>query len=180
MRRRLDRRDRQRLARAVRLLREPVQLAPGFEARVMERLGAEAMPQRPAALRWLVKPLTLRLKPIWGLALAATLALMVLVPGRSRGPDAGPGEVVITLVAPFPDAKRVAVAGSFTDWQPLPLERDHATGVFRARLVVPTGVHEYMFVLDGDRWVADPLSDSYADDGFGRMNSVLVARRSES
>lgn len=177
MRRRLDPSDRRRLARAVRLLREPVQLAPGLDARVMERLGASAGPRRRAAIRWLVEPLTLRLKPVWALALAAAIALVVLWPGRQELAP-GPGEVVVTLVAPFPEAEQVAVAGSFTDWRPVLLERDHETGVFRVRLVVPAGVHEYMFVLDGDRWVADPLSESYADDGFGRMNSVLVARRS--
>jgi len=179
VRRRLDPRDRRRLARAVRLLREPVQLAPGIEARVMERLGAGAAVRRPAAVRWLVEPLTVRLRPAWALAVAAALAVVLLWPGRQELTP-GPGEVVVTLVAPFPDAEQVAVAGSFTDWRPVRLERDHETGVFRVRLAVPTGVHEYMFVLDGDRWVADPLSESYADDGFGRMNSVLVARRSES
>ena len=178
MSRRLPPSDRRRLARALHFLREPVELRPGFEARVRARIGAEA-PRRGGAVRWLVEPLTVRIKPVWGLALAAVLALMVLVPG---GPEQrpGPGEVAITLVAPFPDAEQVAVAGSFSDWQPIRLERDQSTGVFRARLVVPAGVHEYMFVLDGDRWVADPLADSYADDGFGRMNSVLIARRGES
>jgi len=178
VRRRLVARDRRRLAAAIRLLREPIELAPGFEARVMAAIGGQKR-RRTTPLRWLVEPLTLRFKPVWGLAIAAALALVVALPGRKEL-SPGPGEVLITLVAPFPDAKQVAVAGSFNDWQPVLLERDPPTGVFRGRLVVTAGVHEYMFVLDGDRWVADPLADSYADDGFGRMNSVLVARKGES
>jgi hypothetical protein len=36
-----------------------------------------------------------------------------------------------------------------------------------------------MFVVDGERWVADPLAGRYVDDGFGsgRKNSLLIVRR---
>jgi hypothetical protein len=34
------------------------------------------------------------------------------------------------------------------------------------------GVHQYGFVIDGERWVADPLS-AQIDDGFGGVNSQL-------
>jgi hypothetical protein len=175
---RLDSSDRRLLVRAVRLLREPVAVAPDFEARVLARIRAEGR-GGSTALRWLLAPLTLRVKPVWGLAAAAAVAIVLLVPRQSEL-TAGPGEAVVTLVAPFPAAERVEVAGSFTSWEPVALERDPDTGVFQGRLVVPAGIHEYMFVVDGDRWVADPLSDSYADDGFGRLNSVLVARVGET
>ena len=48
--------------------------------------------------------------------------------------------------------------------------------------MLPAGQHEYMFVVDGERWVADPLAGRYVDDGFGagRQNAVLIVRRASS
>jgi hypothetical protein len=37
---------------------------------------------------------------------------------------------------------------------------------------LPAGQHQYAFVVDGARWVADPGAPA-VDDGFGRRNSVL-------
>ena len=33
-----------------------------------------------------------------------------------------------------------------------------------------------MFVVDGERWVADPFAIEQADDGFGARNAVLDVR----
>jgi hypothetical protein len=33
-----------------------------------------------------------------------------------------------------------------------------------------------MFVIDGERWVVDPLAGRFVEDGFGRENSVLIVR----
>jgi len=50
--------------------------------------------------------------------------------------------------------------------------------VWRATIVLPVGQHEYMFVVDGERWVADPNAGRYVDDDFGRENAVLIVRPS--
>lgn len=173
----LEPRDEALVRRAAELLRAPVGLQPDFESRVMAQVRALPRPRR-RRLRWWIerRAVTLHVRPVWGLAAAVVIAALLLVPGASP-PAPGPNEVVVTFVAPFPEATSVAVAGSFTGWRPVPLHREGAGGVFSGRVVVEAGVHEYMFVLDGDRWVADPLADSYVEDGFGRMNSVVVARR---
>jgi len=33
-----------------------------------------------------------------------------------------------------------------------------------------------MFIVDGERWVADPLAGRYVADGFGRENSLIFVR----
>jgi 1,4-alpha-glucan branching enzyme len=87
-------------------------------------------------------------------------------------------EGVAQFVARFPEAHSVAVVGAFNDWRPeaTPLSDDDHDGVWDARVILPTGQHEYMFVVDGERWVPDPLAGRYVDDGFGRQNAVLVVR----
>jgi len=81
--------------------------------------------------------------------------------------------VRLTYVPTDPTVGRVAIAGSFNDWNPgsTPLLRKN--GVWVTILVLPPGSYEYMFVEDDTRWVTDPLADRTRDDGFGGENAVL-------
>jgi hypothetical protein len=38
----------------------------------------------------------------------------------------------------------------------------------------------YAFIVDGDRWVADPAAPMAPEDGFGIRNSVIVVGGTES
>ena len=103
---------------------------------------------------------------------------MPFCPRTESGLHLGDAEGVAQFVGRFPGARSVHVVGSFNDWGPasLPLEdRDH-DGVWRAAVVLPEGTHEYMFVVDGERWVVDPLAGRFVADGFGRENSLLIVR----
>jgi 1,4-alpha-glucan branching enzyme len=81
----------------------------------------------------------------------------------------------VRFVLVAPEAKQVSLAGTFNQWntQVTPLVRAGATGVWTATLTLPAGQHQYAFVVDGARWVADPGAPA-VDDGFGRRNSVLT------
>jgi hypothetical protein len=41
-------------------------------------------------------------------------------------------------------------------------------------LILPPDNYEYMFVVDDDTWVTDPLALTTRDDGFGSRNAVLA------
>jgi 1,4-alpha-glucan branching enzyme len=129
--------------------------------------------------RWLARPLpvTLRLRPAWPLALAAGVAALLLV---RLGPQVAPGaeEGIAQFVGHFPGARSVEVVGSFNDWRrgDLTLRDDDHDGIWHGAVVLPAGQHEYMFVVDGERWVPDPLAGRYVDDGFGRANALLIVR----
>jgi len=152
-------------------------------ASVATRVMAHLAEPRPSRLRrlleWIAQPqaVTFHLRPVWSLAVAAALAVFALFPGG--GPlELGPEEGIAQFVLPASGAHSVHVAGSFNDWRPgaIPLEdRDH-DGVWRATIVLPVGQHEYMFVVDGERWLADPNAGRYVDDDFGRENAVLIVR----
>jgi len=74
-----------------------------------------------------------------------------------------------------PDADHVEVAGSFTDWRPtLELEDPDGDGVWTGSAPLEAGVHQYMFVVDGEQWVTDPNADRYVADGFGNKNAVVA------
>jgi len=175
-----------RLAAAAQLLQEPP--AVSVADRVMEQIRREAsvpaVSPVGAALRlvrWLARPraVTLRLRPAWTLAIAAALAALVLLPlGESVTP--GEKEGIAQFVGHFPGARSVEVVGTFNDWRrgALPLSDEDHDGIWHGAVVLPAGQHEYMFVVDGERWVADPLAGRYVDDGFGagRQNALLIVR----
>ncbi len=72
-------------------------------------------------------------------------------------------------------ARSVGVAGSFNDWRPqaTPMRRTD-DGSWSVSVELPSGTYQYLFVIDGSAWVADPAAARTLDDGFGRRNSLLV------
>jgi hypothetical protein len=150
------------------------------ERRVMAAIQRPAASSGARLLRWVVRPhaVVLRLRPVWSLALAAGLLVLAVLPWPQTGLQLGDEEGIAQFVGRFPGARSVHVVGSFNDWAPvsIPLEeRDH-DGIWRAAVVLPTGTHEYMFVVDGERWVVDPLAGRFVADDFGRENSLLIVR----
>ena len=73
-----------------------------------------------------------------------------------------------------PAAETVQVAGDFNGWDPgrTSLERVSADA-WAVTITLEPGRYEYMFVIDGKRWIADPSASETKDDGFGSKNAVL-------
>lgn len=73
------------------------------------------------------------------------------------------------------EASSVAVAGDFSEWEPIPMSEKTVDGqtVWTGMVPVPKDEHQYMFVIDGSRWVTDPLAPVQRSDGFGNTNAVL-------
>lgn len=166
------------LQSAARLLAE----APvgSVAARVMAEVRRPPLSVGQRVAQWLTErhAITIAVRPVWSLALAAALAAIAVIPSRGPGPVLGEQEGIAQFVGRFPGARSVEVVGSFTDWRPgaVVLRDDDHDGVWRATVVLPVGEHEYMFVVDGERWITDPLAGRYVDDGFGRQNALLFVR----
>ena len=81
---------------------------------------------------------------------------------------ADPSTVLVRLVVLQPGAQTVQVAGDFNGWNPArtPLERISG-GAWTVTLPLKPGRYEYMFVVDGQHWIADPFAAEQNDDGFG-------------
>jgi hypothetical protein len=175
---------------ALRLLgvvdRRAVTLSAGLEARVMaavRRRAAGGAGGGERLWRWLTAPSV----PPWAVGAVAAAGALVLVLFRTAArPVAGEGaagalvpeSVYVKFVLFAPDAHRVALAGTFNRWDPsvTPLGRAGAPGVWTVTIALPAGQHQYAFVVDGARWVTDPVAPS-VDDGFGRRNSVVSVSR---
>lgn len=174
------------LARAVRPLERAVALlaahvpGPSLEGRVLAAIRAPAPRRGGRLVQWLVTPhsITFHVRPVWSVAFAAVVAVLTLFPTGHHGPDIGEHEGIAQFVGRFPGARSVSVVGSFNDWRDgsIALEDIDHDGVWRATVVLPTGAYEYMFVVDGERFVPDHLADRLVADDFGRENSVVIVR----
>ena len=70
------------------------------------------------------------------------------------------------------NASNVQLVGDFTQWQdrPITLQRD-ADGVWKATVILPPGIHQYRFVVDGE-WCDDPACTHRAPNPFGGENMM--------
>jgi hypothetical protein len=137
------------------------------------------------AWRWLWRPrvLVLRTRPAWGFALVAAAAFVLINPstdpptavpvqmgGTVVAASAVEGRVMVVFRLDAPGVQGVRLAGDFTDWVPGPALTEVSPGVWSTAVPVDLGIHDYAFVVDGTRWVPDPLAEQ-VDDGFGGSNS---------
>jgi 1,4-alpha-glucan branching enzyme len=72
---------------------------------------------------------------------------------------------------PSNGVKKVALAGDFTQWQPVRM-RKQKTGEFATDVVLPDGQHQYKFMVD-DVWMTDPENSETMVNEFGTLNSVV-------
>jgi hypothetical protein len=83
-------------------------------------------------------------------------------------------KVFVRLVLVQPTARSVSVAGDFNGWNPSQTKLERADGgVWTVTIPLKPGRYEYMFVVNGKQWIADPLAPEDAGDGFGSQNAVL-------
>jgi hypothetical protein len=174
-------------------LRAPEHVDPSFEKRLMQKVradGSSLYPQRAdQSRRWWSTEREFRIAPLTGLALAAGVAGIIAVSGiaigsrisrvapvtASASATAAHDTVqVVRFVFVDPSAKRVELVGDFNEWAKgtTQLSRSAAPGVWTVSVPLSPGRHEYAFIINGSRWVADPFAAKSSDD-FGTESSVI-------
>ena len=185
--------------------RRPASMDPAAKARLLAAVRAEPAPRRsPLQWGWLVNPRPLRLSPLGGLALAASLVGIGVIaagllkthgdglrePGRPLAAASTTGlpvhhDTVLKFVLVAPHAKGVSLVGDFNDWNAsaTPMVRTRTGGTWSVVLPLTPGRHVYAFVVDGasgTQWVTDPGAPLAPADGFGVPNSVVLVGGSSS
>ena len=190
------------IARVARELRKPERIDPAFDRRVMAEIRAGHAPgkARWSAWEWLVRPRSFQLSPLGGLAMAGAAAavMLVAVSQASDDPQPQPVQPVAVVEPPMPatpvsqqqsvqfvfrapSAERVALVGDFNDWdsEATPL-REVAGGMWIVTVPLTAGRYTYTFVVDGERWMADPAAPPAPPDDSGRPSSVVTIGGSAS
>lgn len=109
------------------------------------------------------------------LATAATLAMavgltMLFLPRQAPPALPVPHRFVVFL----PQAEEAKIVGTFTDWQPLLMERAGNSGYWSITLPLPPGEHRYSYLLKEGQRLLDPTVAAREEDDFGGENSLLT------
>src|SRR5207244_13465892 len=101
------------------LLAAPVP-GPSLEPRVMAEIRRPAPSLLRRAAGWLATPhaVTLRVRPVWSLALAATAAGFPLFFARDAGPPPGEPGGIPQFVGRFPHPRPGHAVGTVNAWRP--------------------------------------------------------------
>jgi len=132
---------------------------------------------------WAVSPKTVSFTPAKLVPAVAALILVLGIvplllredPGRIAGPARELPLVPVVFSIQAPQDARVSVIGSFNEWDPegYKLAYDESRGVWNIEVRLPSGRHEYSYIIDGEV-VPDPKAPFFQDDGFGNLNSVIL------
>lgn len=181
------------LERVAASLRTPERAHPSFERRVMEKVRAEAPalhhPKLLTHQSWWRTARPLNVTPLAAFSIAASALIVVALSGvlvGTRLPKSGaavatvpakPAQDTVQLVRfVFVDrrASSVQLVGDFNEWTKgtTELRPSGAPGVWAASVALTPGRHEYAFIVDGTRWVVDPLAVRSSDE-FGTESSVI-------
>lgn len=173
-------------------LRAAVHAHPSFEKRLMEKVRMESpglYPRLSSNARWWRNEWVIRLSPRMGVAIAAGLSTIIALSSiaigsrlsdrqessRTAGAAVVPDTVqIVRFVFVDSGAASVELVGDFNEWTrgATALERSGAPGVWAVSVALTPGRHEYAFIINGSRWVADPLAVKSSDD-FGTESSVI-------
>jgi hypothetical protein len=171
-------------------LRAAVHAHPSFEKRLMEKVRMEApglYPRLSSNARWWRNEWVIRLSPRMGVAIAAGLSTIIALSSLAIGSRISDRSQAAAQAAVAPDtvqivrfvfvdsgAASVELVGDFNEWTRgvTALERSGAPGVWAVSVALTPGRHEYAFIINGSRWVADPLAVKSSDD-FGTESSVI-------
>jgi hypothetical protein len=176
--------------RLARVLGKPERFDDDFERALVAAIQAERpiryrlVPRaRPFTPTWWRTPSSVRLSPVAGLALAAGLAAVAVLgtmrvtrstAERARLTTAAVHDTVTLVRFMFVGtAKSVSVVGDFNRWGANPTPLVSANGVWTASIPLTNGRHEYAFIVDGARWVPDPLAPSSSDE-FDTNSSIVT------
>lgn len=158
-------------------LKSKVPIGDDFDAKVMAAVAEAARP-------WWQRRINVSVSPLRGLALAAGFGALMVLGGVQLGQRSAPVAVVaearvdtvhlVRFVIAAPGAQSVSLAGDFNGWSrnATPLEDVDGQGQWSVTLPLTPGRHEYAFLVDGQRWMADPFA-AEARDEFGQVSSVL-------
>lgn len=157
-------------------LKAEVPLREDFDARVRRAIADAARP-------WWQRTRTITLSPLRQLAVAAGLAGIAVLgglgalrerPAPSVAAQAADTVHLVRFVFADPTARDVFLAGDFNGWSrtATPLEDASGAGQWTVELALPVGRHEYAFIVDGERWEADPYAMRQRDE-FGQESSVV-------
>jgi hypothetical protein len=105
-----------------------------------------------------------------GLSLATAVAAFFLFSSGPRLPEESQQRFVIYR----PNTENMAILGSFTEWNPLPMEKIGSSGYWSITLKLKPGEYHYSYMMEDGLHIADPTVPTRENDDFGGENSIIT------
>ena len=172
-------RDDSLVQRVIDQLRQPVEMDPTLDTKVMARVSASEVPRAgpiAAAWDWLRRPRAIAVSPLAGLAATAALAGVALwISGRVPQRVAPASGDAVQFVVIAPGAGSVALVGDFNDWDATatPMRPARSGDLWSVTVPLAPGRYRYAFLVNGSRWIVDPAAPRTHDD-FDTPSSVVT------
>lgn len=112
----------------------------------------------------------------WFLAAAAAVVVAIIA-GVLFTHSPGATMVPYRFVMYRPDIHRAEIAGTFTDWKRIPMQKIGESGYWQIMLEIPRTEHRFTYILNDREHFADPTVQTTERDDFGGSNSVLSLER---
>jgi hypothetical protein len=164
----------------IKVLAEEEHVPSEMTSSIMEQIESKQVTIQPSWWERIKHTLAIpRFSLRWiGAVAVALVAFTVFINFNLFSPEMIPNgltEVQFSLRAGAESISSVAVVGDFNDWNPNKhlLQDENEDGIWTATLRLEPGRYEYMFILDGQKWVPDPEAYRYVRDGFGNKNAVI-------
>lgn len=186
-----DEPDRASMDKVITRLQAPVTLDETFDVRVMSAVHAAALASiderasvEPETTHWWSRRFTVRFTAIGALAMAASVAGIVLLSSAMLWKtidDLAPKRTAkaqnVHFILVNDRADQVFLVGDFNGWSKTqtPLVRAANNNSWTVSVPLTQGRHEYAFVVKddaGEHWVADPLLPAVEDE-FGTESSIV-------
>ncbi|MBI4657572.1 MAG: glycoside hydrolase family 13 [Verrucomicrobia bacterium] len=91
----------------------------------------------------------------------------------AKAAGGGARTIEVEFVHEWPEAREVYLSGSFNNWScsSLPMRKDEK-GVWRLRVPLTPGRHEYRYIVNGE-WRCDTWASESVPNPYGSCNSVV-------
>jgi hypothetical protein len=83
---------------------------------------------------------------------------------------------IVKFIYESREAHTVNLVGDFNNWDKdvIKMQKIENTNLWAAEVVLNQGLYKYLFLIDGEKWKVDPISQITVKDGFGRESSLIV------
>ena len=136
---------------------------------VVERVPSASMQRQPGwtlSLENLFRPMGVAVSTL-GVAVAVLLFVLLQPTSTSRENR---------FVIYQPDATRVEITGTFTEWKRVAVDKIGGSGYWEISLDLPEGEHRYTYILNGNDSITDPTVLTKEADDFGGHNTIIHTR----
>jgi len=147
---------------------ELLQIEKQIRADVVERVPW-VEPVRPGVFK---KVFDFFRQPLGWVSTAFAAALIALVMATMTLPKSD----LLTknrFVIYMPNVSQMEIAGSFTNWRRIPMQPAGDSGYWEIHLALPSGEHQFTYIVDRRERLTDPTIRTRERDDYGGYNSIL-------